>query len=274
MPIRGQPLPLRPRPLRKSPASPMPTGRRAAAGTDPPRKTGTARNATSFSAGTPPIWHNVERADPEGTPPAMPVFVPARFEERRQGCRRGNLKGYSTRGDSPSLLRHLRTIVLLSAAAAAAGLGRAQTVTFNEHIAPIVYGNCTKCHRPGQVAPFSLLSYDDVRTHGRTIATVTQSPTCRPGNPSRGGPRIAMSAASRPHRSLSSSSGWTAACRRATRGTRRWFRNTPMPGNSARPTSFWKCPPPFPCPPTAPISTAISSYPPTSPPTNGSAPSN
>src|SRR5450759_5985802 len=83
----------------------MPTGRRAAAGTDPPRKTGTARNATSFSAGTPPIWHSVERADPDGTPPAMPVFVPARFEERRQGCRRGNLKGYSTRGDSPSLLR-------------------------------------------------------------------------------------------------------------------------------------------------------------------------
>ena len=32
----------------------------------------------------------------EGTPPAMPVFVPVRFEERRQGRRRCNLKGRST----------------------------------------------------------------------------------------------------------------------------------------------------------------------------------
>ena len=62
------------------------------------------------------------------------------------------------------MLRHLKTIFLLSAAAT---MGRAQTVTFNEHIAPIIYGNCTKCHRPGQVAPFSLLTYDDVRAHAR-----------------------------------------------------------------------------------------------------------
>jgi hypothetical protein len=31
-----------------------------------------------------------------GVPPAMPVFVPACFEERRQGRRRGSLKGYAT----------------------------------------------------------------------------------------------------------------------------------------------------------------------------------
>jgi len=28
--------------------------------------------------------------------PAMPVFVPAFFEERRQGRRRGSLEGYAT----------------------------------------------------------------------------------------------------------------------------------------------------------------------------------
>ena len=66
-------------------------------------------------------------------------------------------------GDSPNLLRHLRTIFLLSAAA---GMGHAQTVTFNEHIAPIIYGNCTKCHHPGEVAPFSLLSLRR-RAHAR-----------------------------------------------------------------------------------------------------------
>src|SRR5674476_1316570 len=67
MPIRGRPLPLRPRPMRKSPASPMLTGKLAAATTDLTRKTGIAPNATFSSAGPPPNGHSVERADPEGT---------------------------------------------------------------------------------------------------------------------------------------------------------------------------------------------------------------
>ena len=35
-------------------------------------------------------------------------------------------------------------------------------VTFTEHIAPIVFQNCTVCHRPGEIGPFSLLNYRDV----------------------------------------------------------------------------------------------------------------
>ena len=46
---------------------------------------------------------------------------------------------------------------------------QAQTITYSEHIAPLLYNNCTKCHRPGQVAPFSLLTYDDALRHGRDI---------------------------------------------------------------------------------------------------------
>ena len=30
--------------------------------------------------------------------------------------------------------------------------------TFNKDIAPILYQNCATCHRPGEVAPFSLLT--------------------------------------------------------------------------------------------------------------------
>ena len=41
---------------------------------------------------------------------------------------------------------------------------------FVEHIAPIVHIKCTPCHRPGSSAPFSLLSYDDVRERGKEIA--------------------------------------------------------------------------------------------------------
>src|SRR5215471_479812 len=48
-------------------------------------------------------------------------------------------------------------------------------LTFTEHVAPIVLNVCATCHRPGEAAPFSLLTYEDVRKRGKLIATVTQS---------------------------------------------------------------------------------------------------
>src|SRR5215469_11535976 len=47
--------------------------------------------------------------------------------------------------------------------------------TFVEDIAPIIYKNCSPCHRPGEAGPFSLLSYDDVKKKAKTIAAVTQA---------------------------------------------------------------------------------------------------
>ena len=47
------------------------------------------------------------------------------------------------------------------------------SVTFSETIAPIVYENCVSCHRPGEAAPFSLITYDDVKNRGKLIAAVT-----------------------------------------------------------------------------------------------------
>lgn len=68
----------------------------------------------------------------------------------------------------------------------AATQGYAQTVTFSEHIAPIIYNNCTKCHRTGQVAPMTLMGYDDVRRYGQTIASQTQSRFMPPWKPEPG----------------------------------------------------------------------------------------
>jgi mono/diheme cytochrome c family protein len=51
----------------------------------------------------------------------------------------------------------------------------AARVTFAETIAPIVYVNCVTCHRPGEAAPFSLISYEDVAKRGALIAKVTES---------------------------------------------------------------------------------------------------
>ena len=48
------------------------------------------------------------------------------------------------------------------------------TVTFSKDIAPIVFNNCAGCHRPGESAPFSLLTYEDVRKRAQLIVDVTQ----------------------------------------------------------------------------------------------------
>jgi hypothetical protein len=48
--------------------------------------------------------------------------------------------------------------------------------TFNRDIAPILYKQCATCHRPGEVAPFSLITYQDAVRHARTIVAVTNQP--------------------------------------------------------------------------------------------------
>ncbi len=48
-------------------------------------------------------------------------------------------------------------------------------ITFTKDIAPIVYENCLECHRSGEVAPFPLINYADVKKHAEQIADVTAS---------------------------------------------------------------------------------------------------
>lgn len=47
--------------------------------------------------------------------------------------------------------------------------------TFSEDIAPIIYKNCTSCHRPGEAGPFSLITYKDVVSRSKLIKFVTQT---------------------------------------------------------------------------------------------------
>ncbi len=63
----------------------------------------------------------------------------------------------------------LRLFAVLSLGVCAA---RAEPVAFYKDIAPIVYSSCAPCHRPGEPGPFPLLTYEDVRKHGRQIVTV------------------------------------------------------------------------------------------------------
>jgi len=50
-----------------------------------------------------------------------------------------------------------------------AGSASAQTPTFSKDVAPIVFTKCAGCHRPGEVAPMSLLSFKDVRPWASAI---------------------------------------------------------------------------------------------------------
>jgi len=59
-------------------------------------------------------------------------------------------------------------------------------VTFNHDIAPIVFRDCSQCHHPGEAGPFPLLTYADVKTHGRQIAFATSKRIMPPWLPEPG----------------------------------------------------------------------------------------
>lgn len=71
----------------------------------------------------------------------------------------------------------MRSLALLSAILTIGRLASGATIasapTFNKDIAPILYKNCAVCHRPGEVAPFSLLTYTDAAKKAGLIAIVT-----------------------------------------------------------------------------------------------------
>lgn len=51
----------------------------------------------------------------------------------------------------------------------AAGRSNSAAVTFTKDIAPIIYKNCAECHRPGEIAPMSLMSYQEARPWAKSM---------------------------------------------------------------------------------------------------------
>src|SRR5687767_14017545 len=45
--------------------------------------------------------------------------------------------------------------------------------TFTKDIAPIIYNNCTKCHRPSEIGPFSMMNYSEIAPWAPMIKYVT-----------------------------------------------------------------------------------------------------
>ncbi|MGB9466107.1 MAG: tetratricopeptide repeat protein [Candidatus Acidiferrum sp.] len=70
-------------------------------------------------------------------------------------------------------------------------VARQPQITFNRDVAPIVFRNCAQCHHPGEAGPFPLLTYADVKSHGRQIAFVTSKRIMPPWLPDPGELRFA-----------------------------------------------------------------------------------
>jgi hypothetical protein len=69
----------------------------------------------------------------------------------------------------------VRCVFAALALAVAAMAGEPSSrVTFTKDVLPVLQKNCQTCHRPGQVAPMSLLTYKDARPWAKAIkAAVT-----------------------------------------------------------------------------------------------------
>jgi Flp pilus assembly protein TadD len=65
-------------------------------------------------------------------------------------------------------------------------LHSAPTVTYYQHISPILLEYCAPCHRPGESGPFSLLTYADAKKRAALIANVTHRRYMPPWLPAAG----------------------------------------------------------------------------------------
>ena len=62
----------------------------------------------------------------------------------------------------------------------------AEPITFNKQIAPLIFQYCSSCYRPGEAAPFPLLTYEEVRSHASQIVAVTERRYMPPWPPEPG----------------------------------------------------------------------------------------
>ena len=66
-------------------------------------------------------------------------------------------------------MKIVNAFALLLVTAAVASAQPPSQVTFTRDVAPIFQKSCQNCHRPGSIAPMSLLTYEDARPWARSI---------------------------------------------------------------------------------------------------------
>jgi len=79
------------------------------------------------------------------------------------------------------IMRFVSASVLFAAVAAAQS-----TPTFSKDVAPVIFKNCASCHRPGDIAPMPLLTYEQTRPWAKSIrekVSLGQMPPWHSTNP-------------------------------------------------------------------------------------------
>jgi len=74
--------------------------------------------------------------------------------------------------------RYLTLLLISTAMAWGADAGNStstSSATFHKDIQPILQRNCQNCHRPGQIGPMSLLSYEEARPWAKAIKAAVSS---------------------------------------------------------------------------------------------------
>lgn len=69
----------------------------------------------------------------------------------------------------PGLLGTAVLVAGMVAASSGAPVLAAGTPTFAKDVAPILYAKCVDCHRPGAIAPMSLITFDEARPWARAV---------------------------------------------------------------------------------------------------------
>jgi hypothetical protein len=70
---------------------------------------------------------------------------------------------------APSIATIVVAAICIVAMASGPGGAKKGNVTFNKDIAPIFFNNCVQCHRAGEIAPMSLVSFKEARPWARSI---------------------------------------------------------------------------------------------------------
>jgi hypothetical protein len=66
-------------------------------------------------------------------------------------------------------------IVVAGILACAAATAHGPAVSFHKDVEPILQKNCQTCHRPGQLAPMSFMTYENGRPYARAMKTAVLS---------------------------------------------------------------------------------------------------
>src|SRR5213594_4038481 len=99
----------------------------------------------------------------------------ARLPRHRRGIETGVYSWTSFLEGGTRMVRVVVASAAVAVAALASAADQSSPVTFTKDVLPILQKNCQSCHRPGQVAPMSLISYQEARPWAKAIkAAVTQ----------------------------------------------------------------------------------------------------